>query len=124
MFTFFIYNKYIKSKIFSNVSIGKNASHMVFAQYLETEFRDLRLVLSRWTTNKLRRRYEKQNSRVTEKGDAFCVLGQRFPNCGSRPKSDSRSSDKRAAKVFGNPELLSIHLNLALAYLRVTCNCN
>jgi len=23
---------------------------MVFAQYLETEFRDLRLVLSRWTT--------------------------------------------------------------------------
>src|SRR6218665_3632685 len=50
MFTFFIYNKYIKSKIFSNVSIGKNASHMVFAQYLETEFRDLRLVLSRWTT--------------------------------------------------------------------------
>jgi len=42
---FFIYNKYIK--ICNNVSIGKNASHMVFAQYLETEFRDLRLVLSR-----------------------------------------------------------------------------
>ena len=32
--------------MYSNVSIGKNASHRVFAQYLETEFRDLRLVLN------------------------------------------------------------------------------
>ena len=44
-------NKYIKIKICSNVSNGKNAFHRVFAQYLETEFRDLRLVLNRWVTN-------------------------------------------------------------------------
>src|SRR6218665_2964798 len=50
MFMFFICNKYINIKICSNVSIGKNASHMVFAQYLEAEFRDLQLVLSRWIT--------------------------------------------------------------------------
>jgi len=34
----------------SNVSIGKNAFHVVFFKYLETEFSDLRLVLSRWVT--------------------------------------------------------------------------
>jgi len=28
----------------------KNAIHQVFAQYLETEFSDLRLVLCRWVT--------------------------------------------------------------------------
>lgn len=29
----------------------KNASQVVFAQYLETKFRDLRLDLNKWVTN-------------------------------------------------------------------------
>jgi len=39
----FISNKCIK--ICSSVSIGKNAFHKVFVQYLETEFSDLWLVM-------------------------------------------------------------------------------
>jgi len=30
--------------------MGKSGFHVVFAQYLETEFSDLQLVLSRWVT--------------------------------------------------------------------------
>jgi len=40
---YFIQNKYIKICINS-----KNALHRLFPQYLENEFSDLRLVLTRW----------------------------------------------------------------------------
>jgi len=44
----FSYKINILKFVVAYVSIGKNAFHMVFAQYLETEIFNLRLVLSRW----------------------------------------------------------------------------